>query len=811
MERSRPGRLRGVAITTFLALAAAPAFATGAPALEDFTGAVIVVPRDADPRDRNAVRMLVDEIEKRTQLRLTTAHEWPDPETPVLAVCRAPELAGIAGPWAAPASEVAGLAAEGFLLRSAREGREAPAAWVVGADARGVLFGVGRLLREMRLRKRAILVPEGLGIRSSPAYALRGHELGYRPKTNSYDGFTPAMWEQYIRDLAVFGTNAVELIPPRSDDDDQSPHFPLPKLEMMTRVSQLLDDYDMDVWIWYPALDEDYSKPETVEFALREWGEVFAALPRIDALYVPGGDPGHTPPRLLMELLEKQTANLRRYHPDAQMWVAPEGFTIERMNVFYEILRERPAFLSGVVFGPWVRTPIATLRQEIPPEYAIRRYPDITHSLSSQYPVPDWDLAWALTEGREGINPRPIDSAAIFRHAAPHAIGFISYSEGVNDDVNKIVWSALGWDPEADVVDVLRQYSRYFIGPEREDDFAQGLLALERNWRGPLLAHEAVDTTLAQFQDMEREASPQTLLNWRFQQGLYRAYYDAYTRARLLHETHLEAQARARLRRAPRVGSLAAMDEAEAVLAAADRDDPAPDLRQRLFQLAEALFQSIRMQLSVELYQAISVGRGANLDSVDVPLNDRRWLSGRFAEIRRIEAEPERLAALDAILRWDDPGPGGFYDDLGNADNQPHLVPGKPYPEDPQFFETPLVSFDCRPGWKLSWCDSVDNLYESSVSLHYTDLDPRAAYAVRIVYAGARGRDGEIIRVRLVADGDLEVHDWIAKPRPIEPLEFEVPRAATSDGELTLTCRAEPGRGGPGRGCQIGEVWLVKR
>ena len=390
-------------------------------------------------------------------------------------------------------------------------------------------------------------------------------------------------------------------------------------------------------------------------------------------------------------------------------------------------------------------------------------------------------------------------------------MGFISYSEGVNDDVNKFVWSGLGWDPEAEVVDILRQYSRYFIGPEYEDDFAQGLLALERNWRGPLLANEAVETALRQFQQMEREASPQTLLNWRFQQGLYRAYYDAYTRARLVHETHLEGQALARLRRAKTVGSLAAIEEAEAVLKRANLDNPAPDWRRRIFQLAEALFQSIRMQLSVDLYQAISVGRGANLDTLDVPLNDRLWLSERFAEIRKMEGEPERLEAIRAITSWNDPGPGGYYDDLGRVANQPHLVPGKEYSEDPMFHETPLVGFDCRRGWKRSWCDYIDNLYESSVSVRYRDLDPDAAYAVRIVYAGAQSRDGTTIRVRLVADGDREVHDWITKPRPIEPVEFDVPRAATADGDLTLTCWAEPGRGGPGRGCQIGEVWLVKR
>ncbi len=780
--------------------------------LEDFTKAVLVAPVGLGSVEQTAIRMLVEEIEKRTLVRLALSDEWPGSSVPVVAVGPLSRLQDFRGPLSISERELGDLGEEGYLLRTGKEGRQAPAAWVVGRDARGLLFGIGRLLREMRLRRNHILVPEGLEIRTAPAYPLRGHELGYRPKTNSYDGFTPEMWEQYIRELAVFGTNAVQLIPPRSDDAADSPHFPVPQMEMMAKVSQIADDYGLDVWIWYPALDEDYSKPETVEFAIREWGEVFGKLPRIDAVYVPGGDPGHAPPRVLMNLLEKQTENLKRYHPEAGMWVAPEGFTVEKMNIFYRIIQnERPKWLTGLVYGPWLRVPLAQFREEIPQEYPIRRYPDITHSFSCQYPVPNRDLAYALTEGREVINPRPTDEAKILRHAADHSIGFITYSEGINDDVNKFVWSSLGWDPEMNVVDALRQYSRFFIGPEYEEDFAQGLMALERNWKGPLLTNEGVYTTLQQFQGMERKASPGTLLNWRFQLALYRAYYDAYVRARLLFETNLEEQAISRLRRADEVGCLTALDEAEKLLKRANLEKPAPDWRLRIFQLAEALFQSIRMQLSVDLYQAISVGRGANLDTVDVPLNDRRWLVDRFNEIRGIESERERLDQIRSILSWKDPGPGGYYDDLGNIPNQPHLVPGNVYAEDPAFFETPLVGFRCGQGWKLSWCDYADNLYESSVNIRYQDLDPNAAYAVRIVYAGAYRRGETVIRVRLVADGEHEVHDWMPKPSPIEPVEFEVPKVATSDGELTLSCWAEPGRGGPGRGCQIGELWLIKR
>jgi hypothetical protein len=144
------------------------------------------------------------------------------------------------------------------------------------------------------------------------------------------------------------------------------------------------------VWIWYPALDQDYSDPKTVEFALNEWGEVFKKLPRIDAILVPGGDPGHTQPKYLMPLLEKQTANLHRYHPKATMWVAPQGFSQEWMDEFLSIVKSEPKWLTGIVYGPQCRLPLPKLRAALPAKMPIRHYPDITHSRHSQ-----WDTAYA--------------------------------------------------------------------------------------------------------------------------------------------------------------------------------------------------------------------------------------------------------------------------------------------------------------------------------------------------------------------------------------------------------------------------------
>jgi Glycosyl hydrolase family 20, domain 2 len=768
-------------------------------------GVIVVQGPEGTPApnpEQKAAQMLSEEIAKRTQIRLEIAHAAPG-DRPVIALGTAAEL----GPRAA-GLPAATAGADGYRVKAGANG-----VVIAGNDGRGTLFGAGYLLRHLRMERQVLEVDDSLAISTAPRYPLRGHQLGYRPKVNTYDGWTPAQFEQYIRDLAVFGTNAIELIPPRSDDADDSPHFVLPKIEMMAEVSRICNEYGIDVWIWYPAMDQDYSNPATVEFALNEWAEVFRRLPRIDAVFVPGGDPGSTEPKYLMALLEKQTTNLHKFHPKAQMWMSPQSFSQERMKEWFGIMNQKPAWLSGVVYGPQVRMSLPELRARVPAEYPIRRYPDITHSRHSQYPVPDWDLAYATTEGREVINPRPTQEAQIFHLYEKSAIGFLTYSEGSNDDVNKIVWSALGWNPETPVVEILRDFGRYFIGEKFADGFAQGLLALERNWVGPLDTNAGVDTTLEQFQSMERTAPPQVLENWRFQQALYRAYYDYYDRARLIYETQLENEAMDRLRDALRTGSLTAMAEAEETLNRAITRPVAQWARARVFELAEALFQSVRMQLSVQRYKAIATERGANLDTIDLPLNNRGWLTAQFGEIRKTSGERERLKALDEIVNWTNPGPGGFYDDLGNLTRQPHLVRGPGFAKDPAYFESSLVGFAIRNmgGAQLtqprSWWDDAEALYDAPLEMKYLDLDPSAQYKIRVVYAGDSTRP----KILLTAGNGIEVHGLLSRPVPFKPLEFDIPREATASGTLALKWYREAGLGDAGRGLQVAEVWLIRK
>jgi hypothetical protein len=773
--------------TKLFALALLACFGASASIL-DLKQAQIVPSRNL--RARKAAQILAEEIEKRTQLRLEISTQRRR-GTPVIL---------IGDPASGPA--------EGFAVK-ARLVEGQPEIVVTGNDDRGVIFGAGYLLRQLRMSRQRLELSNEIDVRSAPKTQVRGQQLGYRPKTNSYDAWNVPMWDQYIRELAIFGNNTIELIPPRSDDDPDSPHFPLPQMDMMVEMSRIANDYAMDVSIWYPAMDRDYSDPKTVESALREWEEVFRRLPRIDVIFVPGGDPGHTQPKYLLELLEKQTVSLHKYHPKAQMWMSPQSFGKEWMEEYFALMNKQPAWLSGIVFGPQSMYSLPVLRERIPKRYPIRFYPDITHSLHAQFPAPNWDWAYAATEGREPINPRPMGEAVIFRKYNQYTNGFVTYSEGCNDDVNKFVWSGLGWNPDASVKSILADYSNFFFGPDLGEAMAQGYLGLERNWIGPVAVNAQVDTTAQQFRQIERDATPQLKLNWRFQQALYRAYYDAFVRARLRSETEQEERALGELEQARAKGSGPAMAAAEQILQAEALTHQARELRSRVFELAEALYQSIRMQLSVSRYQAIGLRRGANLDAIDFALNNRVWLKNRFDAIRAMNSESERLAAIDSIVNWTNPGPGGFYDDLGNPAAQPHLVLGEGFENDPDFLRSALMGSGARTpqeGWRTSWYSQAESMYDAPLKMQYEDLDPGAQYRLRVIYAGDQPR----IKIGLKANGSTTIHDFIDKPSPVVPLVFDIPRESTKDGKLTLEWTRPPGLGGAGRGCQVSEVWLIR-
>jgi hypothetical protein len=385
----------------------------------DLSQAVVVIrPGKLANAEKAAATVLIDEMEKRSGIRLSESTTWPEGKA-VIAITSESSLSN----WghAIPAS--AGKHPEGYRLYLEEKLGSPPVLWVIGADARGTLFGVGNLLRKLDCATAKLSLSSPLDIATAPAYPIRGHQLGYRTQANSYDAWNAAQFEQYIRELAFFGVNSIEGIP--FHDDRKTPVMKVPRREMNRAISEICDRYGLDYWVWVPA-DFDLRDSALRAQMLRRYEEFFKDSKEVTGVFFPGGDPGNNPPELVLPFLEDVAKLMRPSHPKARIWISLQWFTPEQVDFVYKYIeRETPEWLAGLVAGP-SSPPVPQTRLRLPARYKLRLYPDLTHNKICQYQVPGWDQALALTLGREAINPRPAEFAAIHNRVAPYSGGFVS-------------------------------------------------------------------------------------------------------------------------------------------------------------------------------------------------------------------------------------------------------------------------------------------------------------------------------------------------------------------------------------------------
>ena len=102
-------------------------------------------------------------------------------------------------------------------------------------------------------------------------------------------------------------------------------------------------------------------------------------------------------------------------------------------------------------------------------------------------------MAFAYTQGRECYNARPYAFRQIHDYHKGYVLGSITYSEGIHDDVSKMVWGNLDYREEAPVEEAIRDYVRFFIDPELTEELSGLLLKLEDSWTGKILENKTID------------------------------------------------------------------------------------------------------------------------------------------------------------------------------------------------------------------------------------------------------------------------------------------------------------------------------
>ena len=748
-------------------------------------------------------------------------------------------LAGGNRAGAVPGSTCGGLpdAPGSFLLHAqpSSSGRSTGAVQVVAADVIGLRAGAARLLREVHMPARHV------GVASGGNEAARWNDSEITAPTGlcvRYDART-ALWrtrgvmvhsfrtqpelERYARDLAVFGTNQLEMSFAEAELSTPSPA----QLTSMVAFSETCRDAGMNVSI--------YAGSESAAGNRSAMAETLRRIPQLDSVFLPGGDGG----QLVWPAIEMVTVALREAHPRAGTWVSAQmldgnGLAQFWQNVSYAVAAGHLS--GGVVYGPHVRVPLKAFVEKAETlGVRVRQYPDITHTFGDSFPVPDLHAAWSLTHERQCTSPMPRWAARIVKlrgNGSYPTVGVGAYSEGLDDDLNKVVWSAIAEDPRLTAETVTQQYARYHFGSAAQSVWTEALLSLEENWQGlPGSSNTAIPLSLALLRQATGGTAKIPTSDWRAQMYLKRGYFDAYVSARYTFEVEVcEAAALAALAASPHTGSKLAIEKATAALTQNNTNATTAGLRAEVIKLVSALNSSIGLSEVSNQDSTLGVG------TMDTPLSDAAFLLARLQEISQIASEAARLSAITALVNHTDPGPGGFFDKLGGAQPElaPHLLPGEGYLNDPSFYFTPLSagpSYRCLDSaHRLSWQTYAMSQFDgSSVSLLYDSLDRNKTYEAHVVFSTSAdvNMNGYPNRVRLVAGG---VHVWpispwapapCPDPSDNSPCQFSVPptpmaktlvpipRSVTANGSLTLTCSQPRGSGGGGRACQIAEVWLV--
>ena len=500
---------------------------------------------------------------------------------------------------------------------------------------------------------------------------------------------------------------------------------------------------------------------------------------------------------------------LRKHHAEAGLWITAQisDATPSWRGAFFQELGNEPEWLTGVCHGPWVKGDVAAFRAEVPPRYPVRRYPDITHSLSCQYPVRDWDPVFAATLGRECYNPRPLDHKRIHNAYADHAIGSLSYSEGINDDVNKFIWSDQDWNPAIPVKETLRDYARLFVSQDFVEEIVEGLLGLERNWRGPIASNKHIQNTYNIWRGLEHKLPEATQSNYRLVMPLLRVYYDEYVRRRYFRERGIEERVVSIIERLEPETLEDGVTKIRSLLSEWQERPEFDYLRQHCIEWADRAFDLIRWQTSVVRHKGQAVVRGCFLDAIDFQISDLPFYESAVSRAAKVDGATEKRAVLKGALERSRPTTKGIFLDLCSLEDRPEIVTDCAWDEDPSGLSRPYIVNIPAPwpnylepgkldGGTGAVLPMIERSYLSSffcrpIEIRLRELDPERRYRLTVCYRTHRPTGGGL---RLTAGGQ-EVHDYLLPPEQSTPMSFLLPEGSvTGEGVLRLVWQAYPFR-----------------
>lgn len=387
---------------------------------------------------------------------------------------------------------------EGFRIEDGKCGEIR----IVGNDPRGVLYGVGKFLRTSRF-DRGSFVPGPWRGESVPEKPVRGMYFASHFH-NFYHDAPIKQVERYVEELALWGCNTLAVwfdMHHYTGMNDPQAKAMIRRLRAVLKAANrvgmgaALTTLANEAFSTSPeALRADWtaghdgyfcapgghyhveicpSKPGGIEKIVEYRDAMLSAFRGIDIGYVwlwPYDQGGCTCSQCtpwgangFLRAAKAEADLVKKHFPKAKLILSTwyfDRFIKNEWKAFDQVVKKtKPTWFDYVLaddFG--TAFPEYVLKHGIPGGYPMLTFAEI--SMWSMYP-------W----GGFGANPLPNHFQKIWDQCGRIASGGFPYSEGIFEDINKVVQFQFDWDPKRRAVDTVKEYVSYEFSPD-----AAGLL-----------------------------------------------------------------------------------------------------------------------------------------------------------------------------------------------------------------------------------------------------------------------------------------------------------------------------------------------
>ncbi|MCC6424461.1 MAG: hypothetical protein IT447_13375 [Phycisphaerales bacterium] len=391
------------------------------------------------------------------------------------------------------------LSPESFVI----ELPAANSAVIRGLDKLGILYGAGRFLRDCTFHEQGFSTGLWTGT-SRPAKPVRGIYLA----THFHNYYHDAPVEQiieYLEELALWGFNVVQVwfdMHHYTDIDDPKARRMIDRLKRILvgarrigmRVClvnlgneafadspvELRADFNTGRSIYRCELCP--SKPKARELLLQWFNEVLDAFAEVQPDFIafgpydqggcacgncaPWGSNGY------LKICEAKARLLKSRWPDAKVILSTWLFDLEHDQGEWRGLAD--VFARGVDWCDYIQAdshtnyPEFPLTQGVPGHLPLLNFPEI-----SMWEMHPW--------GGFGANPLPSRFQRLWQTVKSEVSGGFPYSEGLFEDINKVLCARFYWDPDRSADSILREYIAYEYSPDVVEEVIEAIDILEAN------------------------------------------------------------------------------------------------------------------------------------------------------------------------------------------------------------------------------------------------------------------------------------------------------------------------------------------